>query len=1083
MSTTFLKENGSVTARSARILRSSATLASFCPWMKSPYLSPCSRVPALMRWIHSARMSRFTSFRSAYCSDPTAVSGRGRTARGALRGRASTVHARGSTGRSARHLVLEGLLHLRLCDSEAVFRLPPEPFCHRHHPARTQPSAPARWSAAHPATHAPAKQTSTTGQLLGGPGAPAPVLLRRRATGRMPHRACFTMVTRPRRRSGVDAPRSLQSLARAASPLFSFFPHEHQFTTLADSYSRREGGKGIESAAGRRIGRAAAARARSRSMSFFRVFPAPDAPVPLSELELRAQSHAEANSLTLAMHGWLRMMPWLKYTSRNERLLSAALRKRQAGVCRACLHALVLNYSRKHERQPLVTDHGRRSRLLGAWCTWMRATLDTKQRQHVFKCLQMRASSRRMSQTTATRMAMTHESRKYWCAPFVAWRELIRRRRRLLRLCKDVTKRYTSSIVADKFHWWVHAYLNWLHLRESVGNLFHRVSFRLSSHAFLEWTALIQENHRLLMLGTKALLRWEIFLMRQGFMALAVHGRDARKVMTAFKLVSARRQKNRIRSSFRRLKDQASQRVRLRAMHVRALNLWMRSIRTKFLLRWWDKVHDAHRITNALSKKKSLHMTGRLLSGSMDEWRMIAVQNRKHEGWATSKSRLHVRRALHDVLKIWHMHMYGQRTFNRVAGRISHLNKMHLRKRVFEAWRSDFGKRKHNLLTVSRALARRHFGAIRHYLDVWCGETQRMKRMKRICVDHVHCTGARKVMECFFQWRAHTTAQKRLIVAAAKIITRRDFVRVAGYFYFLARLTIKWKQISIWCDKMERSTTRWAFCLWCDERLRCMQKDRKWQYTAAKMMQGLVKRLFHHWRSSHVETKLDKRIVKKIAMRIGAYASIAPHVQHWRSLIKRRNMLNRTLRLKRLREKPALTNRYFKMWNDRTEYRRMVWSVSRRIKIRWFAMVGTQAFYVWRRHLSTRANEKALLHNMAIHRHFHFCAGFFAAWEEHVREGKRIELTRSRAEEHDKTTKLSDMQERLLAAEKLAHSAAEEKTALADELATAREERAAAYRVIEALNASEQGTFTSFCRRIVRRSRVLILPYGMLACI
>ena len=52
-------------------------------------------------------------------------------------------------------------------------------------------------------------------------------------------------------------------------------------------------------------------------------------------------------------------------------------------------------------------------------------------------------------------------------------------------------------------------------------------------------------------------------------------------------------------------------------MHVRALNLWMRSIRTKFLLRWWDKVHDAHRITNALSKKKSLHMTGRLLSGSI----------------------------------------------------------------------------------------------------------------------------------------------------------------------------------------------------------------------------------------------------------------------------------------------------------------------------------------------------------------------------------------------------------------------------------------------------------------------------------
>lgn len=236
-----------------------------------------------------------------------------------------------------------------------------------------------------------------------------------------------------------------------------------------------------------------------------------------------------------------------------------------------------------------------------------------------------------------------------------------------------------------------------------------------------------------------------------------------------------------------------------------------------------------------------------------------------------------------------------------------------------------------------------------------------------------------------------------------------------------------------------------------------MQRDRKWEYTAAKMMQGLLKRLFHHWASSHIETNLDKRIIKKMAMRVGLNAVIAPHLQHWRSLIKRRNLVNRTLRLNRLREKPGLKNKYFKMWYDRKEYRRMVWSVSRRIKIRWFAMIGTQAFYTWRRHLSSRANIKALLHHVAIHRHFHFCASFFAAWDEQVREGKRVKLNRSMVSEHDKDTQLSDLKERLVTAEKFVNSAEEEKAAIANELATAREERASAYRVIEALNASEQG--------------------------
>ena len=54
--------------------------------------------------------------------------------------------------------------------------------------------------------------------------------------------------------------------------------------------------------------------------------------------------------------------------------------------------------------------------------------------------------------------------------------------------------------------------------------------------------------------------------------------------------------------------------------------------------------------------------------------------------------------------------------------------------------------------------------------------------------------------------------------------------------------------------------------------------------------------------------------------------------------------------------------------------------------------------------------------------------------------------------------KLAAFQERLLAAEQLATAAENDKRALVNELAAAREECAAAYRVIQALNDSEQGS-------------------------
>mmetsp|Transcript_2306 Transcript_2306/g.15323 ORF Transcript_2306/g.15323 Transcript_2306/m.15323 type:complete len:273 (+) Transcript_2306:653-1471(+) len=63
-STRAWKLLGSFTANSASIIRFTSTLSCLSPCMSWPYLIPCSRAPALIRWIHKLRMSRFFCLRS-----------------------------------------------------------------------------------------------------------------------------------------------------------------------------------------------------------------------------------------------------------------------------------------------------------------------------------------------------------------------------------------------------------------------------------------------------------------------------------------------------------------------------------------------------------------------------------------------------------------------------------------------------------------------------------------------------------------------------------------------------------------------------------------------------------------------------------------------------------------------------------------------------------------------------------------------------------------------------------------------------------------------------------------------------------
>src|SRR5690606_11229837 len=65
-STRALNAAGSLTARSARILRSTSTSAAFRPWMNRLYVMPWARAAALIRWIHRRRKSPFLALRSLY---------------------------------------------------------------------------------------------------------------------------------------------------------------------------------------------------------------------------------------------------------------------------------------------------------------------------------------------------------------------------------------------------------------------------------------------------------------------------------------------------------------------------------------------------------------------------------------------------------------------------------------------------------------------------------------------------------------------------------------------------------------------------------------------------------------------------------------------------------------------------------------------------------------------------------------------------------------------------------------------------------------------------------------------------------
>ena len=177
---------------------------------------------------------------------------------------------------------------------------------------------------------------------------------------------------------------------------------------------------------------------------------------------------------------------------------------------------------------------------------------------------------------------------------------------------------------------------------------------------------------------------------------------------------------------------------------------------------------------------------------------------------------------------------------------------------------------------------------------------------------------------------------------------------------------------------------RWVFFHWCGFAERWVQRERRWNFTAFKMNQGLIKRTFQHWTLTHVETGFYRRTVKRWALRLCTQLTKGSWFRHWQGLIRHRNWRNRTLRFGRLHHKFVLAEQYFKMWLQRTEYRRVVWRVMRRIHVRWHAVLSTQVFYLWRRYLSRKSHVTALLQNVAIHRHFCFCAN--SGWQYYIEQ-------------------------------------------------------------------------------------------------
>jgi len=549
-----------------------------------------------------------------------------------------------------------------------------------------------------------------------------------------------------------------------------------------------------------------------------------------------------------------------------------------------------------------------------------------------------------------------------------------------------------------------------------------------------------------------------------------INAKSNRRILGAFRAVSLRWRSDKLSFCFCQLKDKAHDRGALRNMQLKALMFWMRSMRKKFLLCWWDNVHETRRLTYAMSKDKplvkgkislstsiALRNVKRRVCFAIQYWCGV-IKMAKRRGIAGFKNQHCIRRCGREMIQLWHAHIQMQRAAGRFSWKRASSRGMVKRKLSFEEWKRVFACNKSNILRVARVMTRRQLKYTESYWNLW---VEMLRRSRQECRLWRSCESKRdacKQADCFWLWRVYATAQKRLVVAAAKVLSRRDFIAIAGYFYWFARLTDKWKRISIWCDKIERSSVRTCFCLWRDERTKWAQKKRKWQYTAFKMMQGLLRRLFEHWRATHIETCLHRCTIKKWATRMGVQVLTVPWLHKWSDLIRQRNSLNRTLRLGQQRSRPIRVAKHLRMWQDRTEYRRMVWSVSRRIKIRWFAMVGTQSFYSWRRYLSNKAKCSALIHHVAVHRLFHFCASFFYVWEEQVNEGKTIALLRFRSEAHERGDQMASLKEQVQAAEHLLHIAAIEKQGLADELEVVREQCATANRVIECLNETEEGS-------------------------
>ena len=721
-----------------------------------------------------------------------------------------------------------------------------------------------------------------------------------------------------------------------------------------------------------------------------------------------AKLHAEGHLLVRLVEAWINVLPWLKYSARNSRLVVAACRKRNERACQACFHAFSINRMRMDHRLRLVHDTSRRSCLMMSWSKWIRTTLDTKNRQHIFTCLQMRASSRQLREGFAAKLIMS-EFRKSAHAHFVAWSQLIRRRRRLLYCCKDLKRRWQLSLLSSKFRWWVTAFVNWLDLRENAGNIFHRVISRQSSYAFNQWAISVSQNRRLLVIGVRALLRTSHCLLRRAMRSLFLHATSRRRMMATFRMVASRFCGRRLDAYFLRFKEYAQQSFSSRAMQKRAVILLTRNLPMKYLFRWRDKVLEAYRVAHALSKYKHLQMPGKITLHSS-----IIFRN--------------VNRLLFSAMQFW-----------RVATR--HFN----------------DKQKAVIVKVARALTRHNFKNISDVFVAWHDRASVKRRLLKIWMGVNVKDRSRSMFDRFHRWQQHTTAQRRLVVAAAKIIATRDRICVTGYFQWLARLTFKWKLISVWCDRMEISSMKWYFSIWCREAEKKAQNQRKWNFTSLKIIRALVRRAFEQWRVTHVETDLFRQTSYRLALRMGIQLTKAPCFRHWHGLIRHRKWRNRTLRFGRMHQRSAVMTRFWKLWTEHAQYYRMVRRVSRRIKVRWFAMLGTQAFYVWQRYLSRNSHIKALLHNLFIHRHFFNIGNFFSIWRQAVQERNNEELSQMKAEKKDRIDKVMSLNERLAAAEHLAHVAETAKQTLVDELVAAREECAAAYRVIESLSQSEQG--------------------------